>query len=802
MTDSYTCNKVSVLDCIIEMMKFGLPLDERAVIEKSRPVLETVENAFQFFLNDKSSQHSPIFYLPRVVPNFENILANYIIIRFGVFNGEYKRDITKEHMHPEEIPGNTSPDFKEFQKNFTYYNAKGKEVTRKFGDARRKFNAIAYTLLESENGSSYFPFSNSNVLVCDRSLLPQKRSSFLSRYIYEGFQIYKPFNVVTDKDVDLLKQRTKSALKEDFVSKANPRHGNLFIMYVNSPRYRSFNSSEVLSKLSQLGYTVENLFVFKISDKTYSLRTLVEEKNHFNNIYNGASRSGEDFICYSVSNAVQNTAGLCYSEERVSIECGEDYDKYFPEVASLLEGFDRRQRVLCNIIASCATQKCEAIFYKYLQTIDNEFEQENSISIFEYIRLIWSNSIIPAINEFCSDDDTFALVLEASTPDGIKAEIQTLFPDKKIVFRTPSDLIPKKGIIPATENKIVVLRFLQCKSYPSSYPNSYDPYIVNPGQQLLEFIPEILFKGLISRSEGNRMKHYNQVLDSNFRREVFHWTPGKYSGGIVAPQSYNIFGDEEGFDENDTSSSGADKVCLEMADGSVSFPIDTEPVIYRLSDKTLHVGKLRELVDNPEITGIQFLSELERKLEGLLDEKRESSAVDSAVRDALSSVYPGFDFSKGEIWKLALKAKIESVGFDSVVKDLSPKLDEKSLEYRLKDWSNPASKTMLPRKKRTRRVVFDYIGVSSFHSYLNTLYSRYLKTIRDSRTTNALIDDILSITVGKEITEAYYKKVSRQHEEAMNLFDISSVGDLEAIKTIIEERISIKNIKSISTNDE
>jgi len=151
---------------------------------------------------------------------------------------------------------------------------------------------------------------------------------------------------------------------------------------------------------------------------------------------------------------------------------------------------------------------------------------------------------------------------------------------------------------------------------------------------------------------------------------------------------------------------------------------------------------------------------------------------------------------------LALKAKIESVGFDSVVKDLSPKLDEKSLEYRLKDWSNPASKTMLPRKKRTRRVVFDYIGVSSFHSYLNTLYSRYLKTIRDSRTTNALIDDILSIAVGKEITEAYYKKVSRQHEEAMNLFDISSVGDLETIKTIIEERISIKNIKSISTNDE
>ena len=801
MPDSTTSKRSLVLDRIIEMMKFGLSLDERTVINRARPVLETVENAFQFYLDDASHQHSPIFYLPRVVPDFEKILVNYITIRFGVFNGDYKREIIKEHKHPEEIPGNTSPDFKEFLKDFTYYNEKGKEVTKKFGDARRQFNAIAYHLLESEDGAACFPFSNSNVLVCDKSLLPPKRNSFLSRYINEGFQIYKPFNVITDKDVSLVKQRVKSAFKSGFVSKADSKTGNVFILYVNSPRYRSFNSSEVLSKLTQLGYNVQNLFVFKISDKIYSLRTLFEEKNHFNNIYNGASRSGEDFICYSVSNAVQHTAGLCYSEDRVSLECGDDYDKYFPEVASLLEGFDRRQRVLCNIIASCATPDCERVFYDYLQTIDPEFEQENSISIFEYIRRLWSSSIIPWIEEFCSDDFTFALVLEASTPDGIKAEIQTLFPDKKIVFRTPSDLIPKKGIIPATEKKIIVLRYLQCKSYPSPYPNSYDPYIVNPGQSLLEIIPEILFKGLISRSEGNRMKHSNHVLDSIFRREVYHWTPGKCSGGVVVPQSYNIFGDEEGYDENDSTSTGADKVRLEMADGSVSFPIDTEPVVYRLSDETLHVGILRELVDNPEIQGIQFLSELERKLEGLLDEKRESGSVDSAVREALSTAYPEFNFSKGEIWKLALKAKIESTGFDTVLKDLSSKLDEKSLEYRLKVWSNPDSKTMLPRKKRTRRVVFDYIGVSGFHSYLNTLYSRYLKTIRDSRTTNALIDDILRIVIDKDINDAYYKTVSKKHEEAMALFDISTVGDLETIKIIVEERISIKNIKSISTYD-
>lgn len=791
------------MDCIIEMMQYELSPEERVEIDNARPVLETVENAIQFYINDSSVQHSPVFYLPRVVPEFESILAKYIIIRFGVFSSSYRMLITGEHRHPYEIPGDTTEAFKEYKKSITVFNKAGKEIKTSIGEARKKFNAIAYSLLESEGGDRFFPDSFSNTLVCDKSLLPPKRTSLLSKFINEGFQTHKSFNVITDKDVSFVKQRTKSALKDGLISKNSPITGNLFIIYVNSPRYRSFNSSEVLSKLSQIGYNVRNLFVFRISEKTYSLRTLVEEKSHFNNIYNGQARAAEDFICLNVADAVQHTAGLCYTDNRLVLESGDDFDNYFPEVASMFEGFDRRQRVLCNILSTCATPKCEQVFLQYLQEIDSEFELDSPVSIFEYIRTLWKESIVPRIVDFVSSDNVFALVLESSTPDDIKGEIQSLFPDKIISFRVPSELIPQKGRIAVPEKRIVVLRYLQCKSYPSSYPNSYDPYVINPGQHLLELIPEVLFKGLISRSEGNRVKHSNSVLDSNYRRVALQWTPRKYSGGSSGPQSFNIFGDEEGYDDNETASAGADKVRLETADGAVSFPIDTEPVVYQLTDNSLHTGILRDLVDNPEIKGIQFLSDLERKLDVLLDERRKDGSVaDSAVREALSGIYSGFDFSKGEIWKLALKAKIESIGFDTVLKELSVILDEKRLEYRLKDWSNPESKTMLPRKKRTRRILFDYIGVSSYHSYLNTLYSRYLKTIRDSRVTNGLIDDIIRIVVGKDINDAYFKKVSRQFEDALELFDISSVDDLETIKAIVEERIVLKRINSISTNDE
>lgn len=791
------------MDCIIKMMQYELSPEGREEIDKARPVLETVENAFQFYLSDTSVQHTPVFYLPRVVPTFENILAKYIIIRFGIFSGRYRLQITKEHLHPDEIPGDTTEAFKEYRKSIAIFNKSGKETKTTLGDARKAFNALAYSLLESANCERFFPDSFSNALICDKSLLPPKRTSLLSKFINDGFLIHKDFNVITDKDVSFVKQRIKSALKDGTINKNSPIMGNVFIIYVNSPRYRSFNSSEVLSKLRQLGYHVQNLFVFRVSEKTYSLRTLVDEKSHFRNIYNGKERADEDFFCFDVTDAMRFTAGICYSDYRMVLEAGDDYDNYFPEVASMLEGFDRRQRMLCNILATCATPKCEQVFLHYLQELDPEFELDSPISIFEYIRNLWRDTIICRIREFVATDNDVAFVLEASTPNEIKDEIQSLFPDKTISFRSPSELIPKKGRIAIPEKKIIVLRYLQCKSYPSSYPNSYDPYIINQGQQLLEFIPEVLFKDLISRSEVNRVKISNSVFDSKYRRDALHWSPSKYSERSFEPQSLNIFGDDEGYDENEATSTGADKVRLETSDGSVSYPIDTEPVVYSLLDGSLHTGILRELVDYPEIKGIQFLSDLERKLDALLDERRkEGNIADSNVREEFSSIYPGFDFSNGEIWKLALKAKIEAVGFDTVINDLSAKLDEKRLEYRLKDWSNTESRTMLPRKRRTRRIVFDYIGVSPYRSYLNTLYSRYLKTIRNSRVTNGLIDDIIRIVVGKEITETYFKTVSRQFEDALELFGISSVEDLETIRAIVEERIVIKNINSITTHDE
>ena len=47
MSESNVSKRPPVLDCIMEMMQYGLPVNEREEIKRARPVLETIENAFE-----------------------------------------------------------------------------------------------------------------------------------------------------------------------------------------------------------------------------------------------------------------------------------------------------------------------------------------------------------------------------------------------------------------------------------------------------------------------------------------------------------------------------------------------------------------------------------------------------------------------------------------------------------------------------------------------------------------------------------------------------------------------------------
>ena len=794
-----------VSDSIIEMLKFGFSKEYRSKIESARGILEMVESAFSYYTSQTASRHVPVFYLPKTELSLGKVLSKYIIIRFGLLSEKYRKKLKWAQSHPGVVPAAWTKEYKDSQKEIDFTNKNGLEETKKVGSLKREFDSIASQLMSSEQGEVLFSDHSVNILVCDSVLAD---SFFLAKY-YEDtnfrcshFSLQYSMCVLSEqnKDFKYLKNSVWAASRRGEISVDKPVTGNVFVFFSNSERYRSFNKSGVLSTLSQKGYLIRNLFVFYLTDKTFSLKKLVEEKSRFANIYQGQDNSGEDFICYPVDEAAEMTIGLHLSNNRYLIECGDDYDIYFPAVSEMIDGFDRRQRVLCNIIALCATKKAENAFYTYLHSLDTDFEPDESIAIFDYMRTLWRQSIIPKIESFAASSKRIAVVVEASTPKEIRDEIQSVFPDIELVFYRPSELIPSKGRILIPEETIIVMRFLHCKSYPSSIPNSYDPYVVNPGQRLLEIIPEVLFKGLIDVSKSNRIRLTNKVLDSAYRRNVLNWKPSGYLHRSDINR-FDIFGDEESDDENGNSGPGR-VVRLEMKDGSVSYPIETEPVIIKKQTGQLDTGILREMVDDSSVVGIQFFSELERILEGLLNDRCTKGIIaDNNLREELKRQFPNCDFSSGEVWKLALKARIDTQGFDQVVRDLSLLLDEKNVASRIKDWSNLESRTMLPRKRKTRRILFEYLGIHENHSYLNSLYSRYLRTIHDARYYNGLIDDLIRMVVGHQITKDYYLSQKKSFPEVLELFGVNSYEDLDAMCEIVNEHIVIRNIKSITTND-
>ena len=790
-------------DTIIEMMQYGQPLVRRESIEQSRTVLQLVEQMLSYYDGSSSGKKSPIITLPRINGEFEKILVEYLTIRVGLFSEKYLREIQSQYRDKVRgvVPEKGTWQDKEAKKEVTFFDKKGRRVSGKsLLSYRVGYNMIARELAETEGGRDYFRDSDEvHTFVYDRTLLPPKRSSLLSKYINEGFTSLARTNVLTG-NVDAA--NLSKSLKYQRIHRETPLRGNVFVIYVNSPRYRSFNSMTVLRSFQKLGYDVNTLFIFDICDKCFSLKNLMDERTRLSNIFNGHSNPEDDYFCYVPEDALKLVPATNYSTNRVTFHCGDDFGVFFPQVADLLEGFGGRRRVLCNILSLCATEASERYFYDHLQTLDQEFEAEGTLPIFEYVRKLWEFSILPEIRSFVGEVPSFSFVVEYSTPEPIKTELLSLFPDKRVVFRKPSELNLGHGRTGVGEERIVVMRFLQCKGYPTSYPNSYDPYILNQGQELIELIPEVLFKDLQQQSLYNQTRHTNTLLDSSFRRKVLAWEPRKCPAAY-GQNRFDIFGDDEWAPEDEAPTLTAEKVRLETEDGSVSFPIETEPVIYRTDEKEYMVGSLRDIVDDTEVRGLQFLSDIERQLRELLsDREKKGFSADGGIREELHSSHPQMDFSKGEIWKLALKAKIDSDGMDRVLLELGPQLDEKRLVNRLKDWSNPDSRTMLPRKRKTRKALFEYIGITRYPTYLRSLYSRYLSTIRNSREVNAMIDDLIRATVGHIMDEPYYRVLTRHIPEALELFGIENQGDLETIQTIIYDCITLKPIKSITSNDQ
>lgn len=773
---------------IVGVMKYGLSPESETYkhIDDAIPTLALIDDFVSYNLEHLASDESCTFYIRQSFPWIKEIVARYLIIRFGVLAQSWLNKGQDEQRRPYvQIPESGTIESKIFCKKDPFFE-KGKNKTKEHGIILR--DVRKYTLDGSLSNDVFRPDDELNLLICGLEEIPGVRSDYFRDCYTTKFSMKNHLSVLSDTDASKIQTTLINTRKSGDVRNIE---GNIFVLYsgAHSSRVTSYNAN-ARQRFRKLGYSTKQ-FVFIFQDDYYRLDKILSIRDKCEVLYKPKDNL---FLTNEEELALNVNASTAKQAERWVCKYDGNREIIKDEIRTVLEGIEY-PRSYMNIMSLCATPKCKEAFLKYIRETYKDYE-DNSEIIYGSISSMWEKQILPKIKSFLGSQDKFSMLIETRTPDEIKNELGKCI-GCNINFIEPKALRPENGANSVKDKKIIVMRYVPCTDHPSSYPNSYDPYTLRDNQELLEIIPDILFRGHIQRSEHNISKHYNKTYSSGYKQSI-GWKKREVKSTSDDEIYFSMnFDDASTYDDVSANK----RVVVEFEDRT-SRPLESEPVIYEI-DGVWRVDKLRNLIDVEEISGIQFLNELESEISQLAQTREKGDEQEEFELRKKWSVERNVDLSPHhEIWRLLLKNKIDTLGIDAVYESLSPKIDGVNKKQLISNWANLSLSRTLPGRKSSRKAVFEYLNIPLDSAYPKIIYRKYLRQIHSSRKNNSLIDDFLYEVVGREPDQKLYERIKRDIPDSLEYLDINDFNSFIALCDIITKQVNIRKIKSISADNE
>lgn len=797
------CTKSDMLfDAIFSLMILGKTPEGTEPYNASKPLLTQIDNYINYYLNKNDGEHCqiPLFISYSTTPIFRDLLIEYLVIRLGVmcpsaidaFKEEENRSLSIGRKMGLNRPVYIEPivDDSEYSKKYykkIKFHARSSDKSGKmiYGAASRLFKKTAIALSKNV---CFGPTSSENMIICRNQELPSSRDTLLKDYYSES---------ITDRGTVLCNTEWGGkaffkALDDNKVEfdKDNPTHVNLYLLYSNTEQADFFQSD--IELLEQIGYKIDNLFVFVLHSRPFCMSNLNRDRIKFQSKY-----TKDIFFLNS-----EETAYLCNLPlpklNQLIVGEDDDYNIYGLEIQNILDGVFCRYNMR-NIIGLCATDGFEDFFFEYLQKENPDYDLPESTDVFKYMRLQWEGKIIPAINDFAKDYRV-AFVVDWKTPAAIRDEIASLFPDKKIRFYSLQNLKTRKDACNSIpERHIVLLRYTGFKENDIVFPNSYEPLPLREKQSLLEIIPMALFASNVAHTENNLIKYFNRVMQNGYRQDCLGWK----KANVKSLVKYAIECDED--DDYRTPDRDAPRVAITYKTGKVSYQNESTRVVYKKGD-VIAAGRLSEIIDDTAVSGIQFIDEIENHLEILVNKsEHKDSDLEKAQRLNYEQSY-GIDHNPNiEIWRLLLMKVVKSKGKDIVYEDLINRIEmyEKKPKEIIDRWLNfRTTNLILPRKKKTKNIVFEYLGIPVTSPYRGVVYRKKMRAIQSSMEKNHLLDQIIFGVVNAQIDSGSFNSIYAQIPDALDLLDVTNDADLDVIRQEILNSIHLTEINNITSYGE
>lgn len=789
----------SLFDAIFSLMILGKTPEGAEPYYASKPLLTQIDNYINYYLNRNDGEHCqiPLFISYSTNPKFRNLLIEYLVIRLGVmcpsvidaFEEEENLSLRRGKAMGLNRPVYIEPPVDDSEYSKKYYkkinfqakfsNKSGKMI---HGAASRIFKKTAITLSKNV---CFGPTPQENMIICRKQELPLSRDTLLKDYYSESIRECGSVLCNTEwSGAAFFDALDDNRIEFDI---DNPTHVNLFLLYSNTEQADFFPSD--IELLEQVGYKIDNLFVFVLHSRPFCMSNLNRDRIKFQSKY-----TKDIFFFNSEETAYLSNLPLP-SLNQLFVGEEDDYNIYGLEIQNILEGVFSRYNMR-NIIGLCATDSFEELFFDYLQTENPDYDLPESAEVFDYLRALWKDKIIPAINDF-ANDSSIAFVVDWKTPAAIRNEIASLFPDKKICFYSLQNLKARKDACNSiNERYIVLLRYTGFKENDIVFPNSYEPAALREEQSLLEIIPMALFASNVAHTENNLIRYFNLVMQNGYRHDCLGWQ----KGAVKSLVQYAIERDED--DDYRTPDRDAPRVAVTYKTGKVSYQNESTPVVYK-KGALIAAGRLSEIVDDSAVSGIQLIDEIENHLGILVNEsEHKDSDLENNQRRSYEQSYGIAHNPNIEIWRLLLMKAVERKGKDVVYEELISRIEkyEKKPKEMIDRWLNfRITNLILPRRKKTKNIVFEFLDIPATSPYRGVVYRKKMRAIQSSMEKNHLLDQIIFAVLNGQIDKGSFDSIYAQIPDALDLLDVTNDADLEVIRQEIHNCIHITEINNITS---
>ena len=778
-------NESNLCQAIIGVMALDMNEEERGVLSSYRPFLSLVDNYISYYQKkDDVSPKIPIFYMLGANDDMRKLLAKYITIRLGIFNektiNSIRKDIAYINTHCLHVPTAGSQEYKAFSRKVHY---DGKTIC--FGHAlskfKRKINSIASNLSEVDK-------SGYNLLICKDQEVCDSRYSLLVDFFESSYRREKSLYVNPDLDANQIKDKVKAYYKRinDSVS------GNAYMIYYNSHRFKSFSKGRI-EQISQLGFDIKNLFVFVLVDNNYTVGKILSDKTRLERVFN-VGRNYNDFFCLQFEEVLDlNPQTQKPDVRRYYCQTRDNDDIIRSEISVMLDGvrFPTSKR---NILSLCAGTASKEAFFDYLTEEDPDYQRPDHPVVFSFIQNQWKSEIREQILSFLSPTTLdFAMVIDGYTPSVIKDDIRAIFPAHDIKFYKVGDLKLVNGFNKILRRNIVVLRFMRYYKEASIYPNSYDPYYLEPGQRLLEIINVPIFQNKLDVSNYELNSTYNKLLEIDYRKDVLGWKAISKSRPIGDGDS----GFYMEYDSGDYSYS-QNKLSIVTADGKKRTIPESELLIVE-EDEHRELVRASDLLEEYEGKRIQLASDLESHLTPFIEKSanKDSNLEEEIRRRFVPEIGESAMTSKEELWRLLLEWKILQFGEKSVYEEV---IEEAGISLKMsafKNWYDFNYQMILPRDRQSMDSVLKYLGFEVYGTYYIIMRRKKTRQKNKTRNQNSLLDELLNEIFKYSEDLTTYKAMERNIPDSLDLIGIDSEDYLQMVTDDVISHLNLKEIKQI-----